>query len=207
KKKKGFTAINIIGLAIGMASAMLIMIWVNSELSYDRFYSNSKNIYAVGNTDKWGADSAMWFLTPKPIAEALKTEYPEISNVTRVEPHSGFMLSTGSKKLSSEMGGFVDSTFLEMFDFKVLAGNAKRALRDPSQIVVTRSLADRLFAAENPIGSTLKIDASDIFTVGAVLEDIPENSFMNGTTYLLPWRYLENLGWSDNYWTNNSVQT
>ncbi len=207
KKNRGFTAINIIGLAIGMASAILIMIWVNSELSYDRFYSNAKNIYAVGNTDKWGADSATWFLTPKPMAEALKTEYPEIKNVTRVFFQFEFMLSNGDKKLTSEKGSFVDSAFLQMFDYKVLAGDPTSALRNPSQIIITKSLVDRLFADENPIGATLRIDTMDVFTVGAVLEDIPENSFMKGTTYLLPWRYMENLGWSDNYWTNNSVQT
>ena len=207
KVRRGFTAINIIGLAISMASAMLIMIWVNSELSYDRFYSNSKNIYSVGNTDKWGTDSAVWFLTPKPMAEALKTEYPEIKKVTRVIPQSGFMLSNGERKISSELGSFVDSAFLEIFDFKVLAGNPNTSLRDPSQIIITKSLADRLFGTENAVGSTLRIDTSHVFTVGAVLDDIPENSFMKGTTYLLPWRYLENLGMSDNYWTNNSVQT
>ena len=207
KKNKGFTAINIIGLAIGMAAAMLVMLWVNSEFSYDRFYSKTDRIYAVGNKDKWEDKTAIWFYTPKPMAATLKTEYPEIKNVTRVDLGTNFLLSNGEKKFSSEEGCFVDSAFLKIFDFTVLAGDANQALRSPTQIVLTRSLSNKLFGDESAVGQALKIDSMDIVTVGAVLDDIPDNSFMKDVTYLLPWTYMEKLGWADESWRNNSVQT
>lgn len=207
KKNKSFTAINVIGLAVAMAASMLIMLWVKSEFSYDRFYSKTDRLYAVGNKAIWGDELAIWFYTPKPMAPAIKTTYPEVKNVSRFNTAHTFLLSHEDKKLTTERGAFVDSSFLEMFDFKVLAGDGNRALRNPSQIILTETLAHTLFGDENPIGQTLKIDSTDLFTVGAVLKDIPDHSFMKKTTYLLPWRYMEKLGWSDDYWGNNSVQT
>lgn len=207
KKNKSFTAINIIGLAVGMAAAMLIMLWIKSEFTYDRFYSKTDQLYAVGNKSMWGDELAIWFYTPKPMAPAITTEYPEVKNVSRFNAVSTFLLTFEDKKLTSQRGAFVDSSFLEMFDFNVLAGDGNRALRNPTQIILTKTLAHTIFGEENPIGQTIKIDSTDVFTVGAVLEDIPDHSFLKKTTYLLPWRYMEKLGWSDDYWGNNSVQT
>ncbi|MGO1519930.1 MAG: ABC transporter permease [Sphingobacterium sp.] len=207
KKNKSFTAINIVGLAIGMAAAMLIMLWVKSEFTYDRFYSKTDQLYAVGNKAKWGGELAVWFYTPKPMAPAIATEYPEVKNVSRFNAVTTFLLTFDDKKLTSQRGAFVDSSFLDMFDFNVLAGDGNRALGHPTQIILTETLAHTIFGDENPIGQTVKIDSADVFTVGAVLEDIPDHSFMKKTTYLLPWRYMEKLGWSDDYWGNNSVQT
>lgn len=206
RNNRGFTAINILGLAVGMAAAILIMLWVDSEMGYDRFYTDTEDIYAVGNTDRWGSDTAVWFATPKPMSNYLASEYPEVEKVSRVMP-ADFLLTVGEIKLNSVKGSFVDSSFLEIFDFKVLSGAPTSTLRDPKQIVISSSLAENLFSGQDPIGSTIKIDNADVLTVGAVIEDIPDNSFMNGNFYILPWKYLEHLGRSDDYWGNNSVQT
>ncbi|MNG60723.1 Macrolide export ATP-binding/permease protein MacB [compost metagenome] len=207
QKNKGFTAINIVGLAIGMAAAILIMLWVKSEFTYDRFYSKTDQIYAVGIKDVWGGEVVKHFYTPKPMAAALKTDFPEINNVARVNKGTGFLLTRGEIKLSKEQGVFVDSTFLKIFDYKVLAGNPVEALKKPNQIVLTKSFADRLFGQNNPLNQTIKLDSTQISTVSAIIEDIPDNSFMKGTTYLVPWTLLEKIGYSDDYWGNNSIQT
>lgn len=207
QKNKGFTAINIVGLAIGMAAAILIMLWVRSEFTYDRFYSKTDQIYAVGIKDVWGGETVKHFYTPKPMAAALKTDFPEINNVARVNKGTGFLLTRGEIKLSKEQGVFVDSTFLKIFDYKVLAGNPVEALKKPNQIVLTKSIADRLFGQTDPLNQTIKLDSTQISTVSAIIEDIPDNSFMKGTTYLVPWTLMEKIGYSDDYWGNNSIQT
>jgi len=207
QKNKGFTAINIVGLAIGMAAAILIMLWVRSEFTYDRFYSKTDQIYAVGIKDVWGGEIVKHFYTPKPMAAALKTDFPEINNVARVNKGTGFLLTRGEIKLSKEQGVFVDSTFLKIFDYKVLAGNPVEALKKPNQIVLTKSIADRLFGQKDPLNQTIKLDSTQISTVSAIIEDIPDNSFMKGTTYLVPWTLMEKIGYSDDYWGNNSIQT
>lgn len=207
RKNKGFTAINMVGLASGMTAALLIMLWVKSEFSYDRFYAKAEQIYAVGIKDVWAGDAVEFFYTPKPMAAALKADFPEINTITRVDKGTGFLLTHGDTKLSQELGVFVDSTFLSVFDFKVLAGNPEQALKHPNQIVLTRSLAERLFGHSNPINQTIRLDSTQMSTVSAVIEDIPDHSFMKGSAYLVPWTLMEKIGYSDDYWGNNSIQT
>lgn len=207
KNNKGFSAINIVGLAIGMAAAMLIMLWVKSEFRFDRFYSKTNQIYAIGMQDIWAGDTVQHFYTPKPMAAALKTAFPEIKTITRLNKGTDFLLTHGEKKLSKEPGAFVDSTFLKIFDYKVIAGNPSEALKNANQIVITKSLAERLFGHTNPINQSIKLDQTEISTVSAIIDDLPDNSFMKGITYLVPWTYMEKLGYSDDYWGNNSIQT
>lgn len=206
-KNKGFTAINIVGLATGMAAAILIMLWVKSEFSFDRFYSRTDQIYAVGIKDVWAGSAVQHFYTPKPMAAALKTDFPEIKHVARVNMGTGFLLTRGETKLSKEQGVFVDSTFLKIFDYKIVAGNPAEALKNPGQIVLTRSLADRLFGDTDPINQSVRLDSNQLSTVSAIIEDIPDNSFMKGTAFLVPWALMEKIGYSDDYWGNQSIQT
>lgn len=120
------------------------------------------------------------------MAAALKTDFPEINHVTRVNKGTGFLLTRGETKLSKEQGVFVDSTFLKIFDYKIVAGNPVEALKNPGQIVLTRSLAARLFGDTDPINQSIRLDSTQTSTVSAIIEDIPDNSFMKGTAYLVP---------------------
>jgi len=206
-KNSGFTAINSIGLASGMTAALLIMLWVKSEFSFDRFYTNNDQIYAVGMNDVWEGEAVEHFYTPKPMARALKTDFPEIHTITRVDKGTGFLLTHQETKLAKEPGVFVDSTFLKIFDYQVIAGNPLEALKNPNQIVLTKSLAERLFGHSNPINQTIRLDSTQVSTVSAIIEDIPDHSFMKGSTYLVPWTLMEKIGYSDDYWGNNSIQT
>ncbi|SJN23503.1 ABC transporter permease [Sphingobacterium sp. JB170] len=206
KKNKGYASINIIGLAIGMAAAILILLWVNSQLSFDKIYPKADQLYGVGSVEPSDEGLSVWFSTPKPLAKVVKNEIPEINVVSRRSAAKGFLFTIGDKKIVAGFGSFVDSTFLNMFELPVLAGNAKTSLQAPSNIVLTKGLAISLFGSTDVIGKTIKIDSSESVTVSAVLMDIPSNSRFAESEYFLPWTLMEKMGYSDENWSNSSVQ-
>jgi len=204
-KNKGYSILNISGLAIGMAAAMLILSWVQNERSFDLFHHKKDQLFLLGNRGNWGDKLQVWFYTPKPLGPAAQAEFPEIANYSRYTD-GNFLFSVGDKKLKGQ-GAFVDSAFLNMFDFPLVAGDKKQILKSPTEIVITQALAKRLFGKEEALGKTLKIDSVDMVTVSGVLADMPDNTTFRNIEFLLPWKYMEKIGYSDEYWSNNSVQT
>ncbi|MCL4641959.1 MAG: ABC transporter permease [Olivibacter sp.] len=204
-KNKGYSILNITGLAIGMAAAMLILSWVQNERGFDLFHHKKDQLFLVGNRANWGDKLQVWFYTPKPLGPAAKAEFPEIAHYSRYSDNS-FLFSVGDKKLKGQ-GAFVDSAFLSMFDFPLLEGDKEHILKTPTEIVISQSLAKRLFGKEEALGKTLKIDSVDVVTVSGVLADMPGNTRFTDAEFLLPWKYMEKIGYSDDYWSNNSVQT
>lgn len=207
KKNKGFSVINILGLAIGMAVAILIMLWVKSEMTYDRFYPKTDKLYIVGNKAIWSDKLEVWFTTPNIMAPAIKTEFPEVKSVTRVSSSDNFLFTVGEKKINAGAGVFADSTFMEMFTLPLVAGNGEKALHGPASIILTESFAQDLFETNDVVGKSIKVDSVDVFTVSAVVSDMANNTFLNKTKYILPWAYYEKIGRADNNWNNNSVTT
>ncbi|GHE23620.1 ABC transporter permease [Sphingobacterium griseoflavum] len=205
RKNKGFTAINILGLAIGMAAAMLIFLWISSEVNFDRFYPNTDRLYAVGTREPLDNEISVFFSTPKPLAPVIKEEFPEVTNSTRVSRINGFLFTVDSKKLTTGDAAFVDSTFLEMFGLPLLSGDPKTALTDPSSIVLSEDLARKLYGTTDVIGKNLALDRNEILTVSGVIKPIPSNSRFATWEYLLPWTCMEKLGYADESWGNSSV--
>ncbi len=205
KKNKGFTAINIVGLAIGMAAAMLIMLWVNYQLTFNKTFPKNDQLYVVGSKEFSDGQIAVWFSTAKPLAPALKNEVPEIKNVSRLSGSKGLLLDIGEKKVPSKVGAFVDSAFLNMFELPISAGKRNSALTDPNQIVVSEDLANRLFGNTDVLGKTVRIDSTNVLTISGVLEKDLGNNIFQGYDYFLPWTLFEKLGYSDNQWGNSSV--
>jgi len=204
-RSKGFSALNICGLAIGMASAMIILLWVQNELSYDRFYPNIDRLYQAWNRDKWDDEVKCWNSTPKIMAPSLKLEYPEIEKASRINWNQNFLFNVGEKNLYSQ-GTMVDPDFLTMFSWPFEQGDPNTALNNPVSIVLTKKLAKKLFGNENAIGKVIKIDNKDNFTVSAVMKDLPNNTGFN-FEYLLPWTYMVTRGTMDSSWWNNSTRT
>ena len=202
-KRKSFSFINIIGLTIGMAAAMLIMLWIENELNHDTQYPKISRIYKMYNRDKFNGEIWAWSSTPKIMAPTLKKDYPEVENVTRFSQSGNFLLTVGEKKLKPQFA-FVDSSFLNMFDVPMLKGNYQ-ALNNNYSIVITEKLAKNLFGNENPMGKIIKIDSVDNFTVTGVVKD-PHNTSLYYEC-LLPWSYMTKIKWDDQYWGNNSVET
>lgn len=203
-RNKGFSAINIFGLAIGMASAILILLWIQNEMSHDRFHEKADRIYVANNRDKFNGELQAWATTPKILGPTLKSDYPDVEDVVRIND-ADFLFTVGEKHLNVH-GYFTDSGFLNTFSFPLLKGNADKALSENYQIVITQKLSKKLFGNEDAMGKTIRIDSNANFTVSGVLKDLPNNTEAD-FEYLLPWAYMKTIGWDDAWWGNNSITT
>jgi predicted permease len=204
-KNKSFTIINITGLAVGMASAALILFWVQNEVSYDQFHEKKDRLYQMYNRSKIDGEIWAWGNTPKPMMAALKQDYPQVEQAARAL-RANFLFTLGDKHLTLP-GIFTDPDFLTMFSLPLVQGNPKTALNDMKGIVITERTAKKLFGNNEAIGKTVRIDSVDYFTVTGVMKDLPNNTRFN-FEYLMPWKYWEKTnGVVDKNWGNNSVST
>jgi len=201
-RNKGFSAINITGLAIGMAAAMLIFLWIQDEVSYDLFHKNKDRIYESWNRVKFdGSKLSTWNSVPDLFGPILVKDIPEVERAVRVVNDRKSLFLVGDKKIV-ETGYLVDTGFLQIFSFPLLKGDAASALNDKHSVVLTERTARSLFGSEDPMGKIIKISERDNFTVTGVLKDLPVNTRFE-FDYLLPWSNLQygegqNLGWGDN---------
>ena len=204
-RRKAFTAINVTGLAIGMTATLLILLWIQNELSIDRFYKKEDRIYWMYYRDKY-PDGKTWagLNTPKILAPTLKKDYPEVEDAVRYA-YVTFLLTAGDKHLNIQ-GAFVDSGFLSVFDFPLLDGDVKHPLSNGYSIILTKKLANKFFGDQNAIGKTVRVDSVNYCTVTAVMEDLPDNTKFD-FEYLLHWSYMGKIGWDDSGWINNSIHT
>lgn len=203
-RNKAFSIINIAGLAVGMASAMLILLWIQNEVSHDKFHEKIDRIYTLNNRDKFNGELWAWGSTPKILAPTLKQEFPDVEEAVRVTGAT-FLFSVGDKHLN-EQGDFTDTSFFKTFSFPLLKGNPDKALSNVDNIVITQKLAKNLFGDADAIGKIIRIDSTDNFTVTGIMKDLPNNSSFK-FDYLLPWSYLHKINQDDNYWGNNSIQS
>lgn len=203
-RNKGYSVLNILGLAIGMASALLILLWVQNEMSMDRFHEKEDRLYIMNNRDHFSGELQAWNTTPKILGPTMKQELPEVALTSRYS-NSTFLFTVGEKKLKSN-GAFVDSSFLKMFSFPLLKGKEPDVLNSNNKVVLTAQFAKALFGNTDPLGKTLRLDSTDLFTVSGILKDLPNNTQMK-FDYLIPWSYLKKINQDDQYWGNNSVKT
>ena len=204
-RNKGFSIINISGLAVGMASAMLILLWIQNEMSYDQFHEKKDRIYEAWNRASFSGKLNCWNTTPKILSRTLEKDFPEVEQCVRVDWGSNFLFSIGEKRLTVQ-GRIVDSNFLQVFTFPLLKGNPATLLNDMHSIVLTEKLAEKLFGNEDAMGKVIKIDNKDNFTVTGILKDIPTNTRFD-FEYLVPWSYMRYKGNDDANWGNNSTRT
>jgi putative ABC transport system permease protein len=181
KRNKLSSFINIVGLATGIATFMLTGIYVYNELSYDRFHVNHERIFEIS------IDGDLNLCAP--IAKWLENEYPEIENIVRLDKEFGgggkaiLKYSGENQQISIDVANIIyaDSSFFDIFSFKVFLGDKNKALTDPNSIVLTKSIAEKLFGTENPIGKNIKFfsksrDITLDLTVTAIIEDTPVHS-------------------------------
>jgi putative ABC transport system permease protein len=204
-RSKGFSAINIVGLAIGMASAIIILLWIQNEMSYDQFHEKKDRIYEAWNRSHFDGKLMCWSTTPKVLARTLEKDLPEVEQAVRVQWPRNFLFSIGDKRLTVQ-GREVDSNFLQVFSFPLIKGNPKTLLNDRYSIVLTEKLAHKLFGNEDAMGKVIKLDNSDNFKVTGIVQDPPNNTRFD-FEYLIPWSYLRERGEDDSYWGNNSTKT
>jgi len=170
-RNKGFSFINIFGLAVGMASTILILLWIQNEISHERFHKKLDRIYTLNNRDKFNGELWAWNTTPKILAPTLQQDYPEVEEAVRVSGAS-FLMSVGDKHLI-ERGSFTDPSFLKVFSFPLIRGNSATALNQLNNIVITEKFAKKFFGNEDAVGKIIRIDSSDNFTVTGVMQEFP----------------------------------
>ena len=204
-RNKGFSLINISGLSIGMAAAILIMLWIQSEVTYDQFHDKKSRIYEAWNRATLNGMLKSWNTTPKILARTIEKDIPEVERTVRVNWDRDFLCSVGDKRIMIS-GNMVDTGFLQVFSFPILKGDANTALNKDYGILLTQSCAKKIFGDEEPMGKNIKIDNKDNFTVTGILKDPPDNSRFK-FEYLMNWSYVTKRGEDDSLWDNNSTRT
>jgi putative ABC transport system permease protein len=177
-RHKLYAAINIIGLATGMAACILILLFVFYEKSFDSMHH--KNIYRLNQVQTFTSTATSEKIAPTafPMGPTLKDEFPEVLNYCRVDFNKQYEMTYGEKRVFFPQTYFVDIAFLRMFDFPLLKGDRQTALQQPNSIVLTESAARTLFGNADPIGKTVSHFGDDtlLFTVTGILKDVPANS-------------------------------
>ena len=207
-RNKLFSGVNILGLAFGICSTLLILLWVFDELHVDKFHAQSDRLYRVMENQK-ASDGRIytWAATPGPMAPFIKDKYPEIELATRVTWGENLLFQFGEKSFYNE-GIYVDPDFLQMFTFPLVVGDVTTALKDKSSVVISRKMAENYFgSAQAALGKIFQVDTKKTYTVTGVLEEIPKSASMK-FEFLLPFQVFfdVNKGWLDQ-WGNNNVRT
>ncbi|MBI3110435.1 MAG: ABC transporter permease [Ignavibacteriales bacterium] len=204
-RQKASSFINITGLTIGMTCSMLILMWVQHELSYDRFNQNANDIYRVVENQYYaGGQVFPVAVTPSPLAPALKAQFPEILKSTRLSFNS--LTVKKEDKVFTEGVAFADPDIFEIFTLPFVKGDPQTALSAPHSIVLTEEAAEKYFGTDEPLGQILRINNRDDFLVTGVIKNIPEHSHLR-YDILAPFLYLEELGSSMKNWGSNWCYT
>jgi putative ABC transport system permease protein len=200
KRYSTHSILNISGMAIGIACAILILLWVQDEWSYDRHLKNAKDLYRVLETQYYaGGKSIQEALTPSPLAATLKKEYPEIINSSRYRSLP-IPLPNGDEFILEDLAS-VDKDFLKIFNIRFVRGDMQSALNGPHDLVITEEMAEKYFGKEDPLGKTLTVMKSFVFTVTGVIKSLPHNSHIQ-INFLVPFEFLGDLGANINDWGN-----
>jgi len=181
KRSKAYSALNILGLAVGMAVFILSMLYVRYELSYDLYHANAKNIYRViyESPGVYYLGSNVWAMTPAPLAPAIARDIPEVMMATRIKVSNDILIKIGDKHFSEKRFFWADPQTFEIFSFPLVSGDRSSALKDPFSILLSEREARRLFGPADPVGRTILLQSGNRdyeFQVAGVFRDIPANS-------------------------------
>ncbi|WP_298893407.1 ABC transporter permease [uncultured Psychroserpens sp.] len=182
-KKKSFTAINIIGLSLGIGCFIMISMFVIDEISYDRYHEKADRIYRINSDVIFGGTELSMAVTSDPMGEVLKNDYPEVENYVRFYASQGSkLIKKGSEYINEGAVAHADSTLFNVFTLPAIIGNPKIALKDPNTVVITETAANRYFGSPQlAIGQFLETDdnGKTLYKVTSVIEDMPKNSHFN----------------------------
>ncbi len=206
-KYKGFTFINVAGLAVGLAASLLILLWVQDELSFESFNKDAGDIYRVEEDQFYSGDRYHVTVTPFPSGPVWKQKIPEITDQARVHPWLPRTLFRQDDKVFYESSVIAaDSTLFDIFSFPIKEGDEATMLNSPHSIVLTEKLAAKYFGNTDPVGKTLTIENNFQFLVTGVLRNLPRNSMFTFDA-IIPFSFLKEIGAMDNYWGSNSIFT
>jgi len=204
-KNKAFTVINLSGLVVGMATVILIGTWIQNELSFERFHTNESALYKIYNRSTSPGEIYTWDITSGPLGQALEKDFPEVKRTARIYWSSNRLFSYGDNSIKAK-GNDVDGSFLSMFSFPLLQGNAENALDDVNSVVLTEKLAKNIFGDTDPINKIIKIDNKDSYKITGILKNLPTNTEFD-FDYLVSLKANENFYSNNNSWANNTFYT
>jgi len=205
-KHKGFSFINVFGLAIGLAASLLILLWVQDEFSYDKFNVNAENIFRVEEDQFYSGERYHVTVTPHPSGPVWKEQIPEIKEQTRLNRLPRILFRQGENVFFENAVVAADSGLLRMFTLPLVMGDHLTALGSPHSIVLSEKLAAKYFGDTNPMGKTITIENNFEFMVTGVMKDIPGNSIFTFEG-IIPYSFLKEIGAISESWGNNSIFT
>jgi putative ABC transport system permease protein len=173
--KFGYSFLNILGMTLGITSALFLILYVSDELSFDQYHEHADRIFRVQSHITETDDEFTWVVAQIPFAPQVKEDYPEVESFTRLFEFQRALFINGDIEFTEEDLLYADSTFFDIFTYKTLEGSTEGSLDKPNSIVLTETMADRYFGGEPAIGNTLKV-GEEIYTITAVIEDVPTNS-------------------------------
>ncbi|HTB24168.1 MAG TPA: ABC transporter permease, partial [Puia sp.] len=207
RKNSTYSFLNIFGLAIGIACAGLIFLWVEDELKFDQYNTKKDHLYFVMETQKYETYTATFGSTPGVLAPAMQTEIPGIANTCRAsEDLTSSLFTIGDKSLYAS-GRFAEASLFAMFTLPFVEGNAKTALEQLHSVVITQKTARNFFGADkNIIGKTVRVNNHEDYVITGVIKDIPENSTIQ-FDWVAPFQvWFDNSPWAHE-WGNNCLST
>jgi putative ABC transport system permease protein len=213
-RNRAFSLINISGLSVGLAAGILLLLWVQDELSFDRFHRNVGKIYRVSASLNTEGEEQIWNSAPAPITVFGLREVPEIVNACRIQINwSPALYRYGDKSLMQGKTAYVDNTFFELFSFPLIKGNPQKPFSGVRSMVLTETTAQKYFGIEDPIGKIIRVDDKHNYEVSGVIRDMPGNSSLQYEV-LLPMDIVKeefggNGEWKtiDEDWGNYSFDT
>jgi predicted permease len=205
KKNKGFSLLNMFGLSIGLACAILILLWIEDEISYNRFHKKYDHICQVLENQTYDHKTFTFAATPGLLAAAMKNDFPEVVNTCRVDWGNRWLFRLKEKTVY-ENGTCVDPAFLDIFSFKIKYGNLKNALASERSIVLTDRMAEKFFGNVNPVGKYMKVNDKDEFLITAVVAAPPDNSSIQ-FEWLVSFKNFEEQNPWWNSWGSNGMLT
>jgi putative ABC transport system permease protein len=204
-KSKGFTAINVIGLAAGLGVCLLIVLYVIDELSYDKYNVKAERIYRIDSDIYFNNTSFSAVATPRPLAYTLVKEYPQVEQMVRMNPQGDVMVKKGANFIQDHQLVFADSTIFQVFTIPMIAGDPMTALNEPNTIVIDENVARRYYGSTDVIGKTLELENHAICKVTGVIRVMPEQSHFH-FSFIRPLR--DSYGRDDsNDWLSNNYMS
>lgn len=178
RKQRGYSFINIAGLAIGIAACLTIVLFIIDELGYDAYNLQAKRIYRLNHEIKFNGNHSRMTYSPAPFAHAMQQDYPEIEATVRFRNYGSYLIKTadGNENIKEKNIVWTDSTFFKIFSAKILAGDPATALKEPGSIAITKTMADKYFPNKDALGQQLIVDNKYNVRVTAVYEDLPKAS-------------------------------
>lgn len=197
-KNKFYSFINIVGLTVGLAIGILILLWVQNELSFDSFHKKTPNIYRMAIFGGTGASRQIWSQDVAPMGPLAKQQLTGVKDQVRITGNEFFsMFRYQDKVFGNENVVFADPSFFSIFDFPLAEGNTAKPFANDNSVVITKKSAKKYFGDENPIGKVIVADDKANFTVSGVINDFPDNSSFN-MDMIMPMSYHINKKLADN---------